>query len=93
MIKLPGNTSMTSWHLSPFLYSVPTTGPDKISRRIQHADTLKGSKKLHWYVDIGEEGKLLVRDRPCHLHERCMNLDKEYILTSCPSNDVCRGKN
>ena len=68
---------------------MPTTGPDKISRRIQHADTLKGSKKLHWYVDIGEEGKLLVHNRPCHLHERCMNLDKEYILTSCPSNDVC----
>ena len=61
----------------------------------QQNGTLKGSKKLHWYVDIGEEGKLLVRDRPCHLHERCMNynLDKEYILTSCPSNDVCRVKN
>ena len=50
---------------------------------------LDGSKKLKWYVDIGEEGKLLVRPRPCHLHPKCMEQDRKFILESCPSDAIC----
>ena len=37
---------------------------------------------------IGEEGKLLVRKRPCHQHDGCMRQDQKAIM-SCVRSDVC----
>ena len=71
-----------------FIHHVPASGPGSIRRGIAKAKPLPGSKKIHQYVDIGEEGKL-VRARPCHQHERCMQQDKKYIMEECTNTPFC----
>lgn len=61
----------------------------QITRRITHCDNFEGSKKMHQFLDIGEEGKLLVRPRPCHYCPGCMSLDKEAIMNDCKHQDRC----
>ena len=60
-----------------------------ISRRYQKAKTLKGSKKIHQFLDIGHEGKLLISERPCHRCPGCMALDAEKIIKDCENKDRC----
>ena len=60
-----------------------------ISRRITHCDNFDGSKQMHQFLDIGEEGKILVRRRPCHFCPGCMALDKEKIINDCVNKDRC----
>ena len=61
----------------------------EISRRIIHAERLPGSKTLHQFLDIGIEGKLLVRPRPCHFCPGCMALDPEAIINDCINKARC----
>ena len=60
-----------------------------ISRRITHADNFEHSSKMHQICDVGIEGKLLVRPRPCHYCEKCMALNTEWIINSCPNAARC----
>jgi hypothetical protein len=60
-----------------------------ISRRITNADAFADISKYHQITDIGVEGKVLVRARPCHFCDRCMALDKEFIINECPNSDRC----
>ena len=60
-----------------------------ISRRITHADNFPNSSKFHQILDVGIEGKLMVRPRPCHYCEKCMALDTEWIINSCPNAARC----
>ena len=59
-----------------------------MAKKGNHAKTVTGSKALHQFVDIGEEGKLLVCKRPCHQHDGCMRQDQKAIM-SCVRSDVC----
>ena len=71
---------------SRIIYHVPLR---TISRRITHCDNFEGSKQMHQFLDIGEEGKILVRRRPCHFCAGCMALDKEKIMNDCEHKDRC----
>ena len=52
-----------------------------VNRRIKHAKTLKGTKKLHFISDLGldeEDGKyrtILIRNYSCHQCEHCWRQD------------------
>ena len=48
---------------------------DKINRRLPAADTVHGTKDFFQFTDIGEEGKLRFRPKPCHQCTGCMQLN------------------
>ena len=73
---------------SRIIYHVPLR-TTCISRRITHCDNFDGSKQMHQFLDIGEEGKVLVRRRPCNFCAGCMALDKEKIMNDCEHVDRC----
>ena len=48
---------------------------DKINRRLPAADTVHGTKDFFQFTDIGVEGKLRFRPKPCHQCTSCMQLN------------------
>ena len=48
---------------------------NKINRRLPAAETVHGTKGFFQFTDIGEEGKLRFRPKPCHQCPGCMELD------------------
>ena len=59
-----------------------------IGRRLPAVKTLKGSKPIHQFVDVGVPGKLLWRRRPCHVCDGCLKCDPTEILR-CPHHGRC----
>ena len=51
--------------------------------------TLDGSKSHYQMIDVGCEGKVLWRKRPCHECEGCFLLDAQRIMTECKNNEYC----
>ena len=60
-----------------------------INRRLPSVATLKGSKKRHHFMDVGEPGKLLWRIRPCHTCDGCLACDAAAIIRDCKHKDRC----
>ena len=56
------------------IHYVPARGKGKVNRRIQHADTFKGSKKIRQVTNIGAAGKVRLRKKACHQCKECMQL-------------------
>ena len=70
-----------------------TPGPTAINRRIQHWQTVSGSKPHRSFVDIGTPGVVWMARRSCHQCEGCMAMDHsayknaKYQLTKTGAAD------
>ena len=60
-----------------------------ISRRLANVQTLSGSHSHHQFLDIGVPGRILWRERSCHICPGCMKCDPELIRTACQFNERC----
>ena len=45
--------------------------------------------RFHQFINIGIEGKVLVRRRPCHRCPGCMACKKDEIMNKCKYDDIC----
>ena len=70
-----------------------TPGPTAINRRIQHCQTVSGSKPHRSFVDIGTPGVVWMARRSCHQCEGCTAMDHsayknaKYQLTKTGAAD------
>ena len=76
-----------------FFHFIPVRGPTAINRRIQHCNTVTGSKPHRAFVDIGVPGKVWMARRSCHQCDGCLQMDhskcenKKYQLTEKGAED------
>ena len=76
-----------------FFHFMPVRGPTAINRRIQHCNTVTGSKPHRAFVDIGVPGKVWMARRSCHQCDGCLQMDyskcenKKYQLTEKGAED------
>ena len=76
-----------------YFHFVPLRGPTAINRRIQHCNTVSGSKPHRSFCDIGTPGVVYMARRSCHQCEGCMQMDHsqckntKYQLTKTGAAD------
>ena len=76
-----------------YFHFIPVRGATAINRRIQHCNTVTGSKPHRSFVDIGVPGVVWMARRSCHQCAGCMSMDhkecnnKKYQLTKEGKDD------